>query len=823
MSNHDKIKPTHWDRSACVYVRQSTATQVQHNRESTQRQYQLVDRALALGWPKERVKVIDEDLARSGSGSVQRDGFTKMTADVALGQVGLILSIEVSRVARNNADWYRLLDLCGVTDTLIGDEDGLYHAGLFNDRLLLGLKGTMAEAELHVIRARLDGGIRNKAARGELRRGLPVGFVWGEQDGEVLLHPDEAVTGAIRTLFEKFAEAGSARQVWLWFRTEGLSFPLQSHGRSEIRWGTPTYTAIHHVLTNPVYAGAYTYGKTRQERYVDDAGRFRTRLRHLPRAQWAVLIPEHHAGFIDWNTYEMNQTRIQQNTHPRPHQAGGAVREGAALLQGLATCACCGRRLHIYYQGRNATPGYYCPNSNIANGRGQWCLRVGGACIDRAVGEAFLKAVTPAGMQAALQAEDLIETEQDRALAQWRLQVEQARYQTERAERRYRAVEPENRLVARTLEAEWEERLHERKTAEAELARREQRRPQRLTNEQRERLRLLGSDLNRVWAAPTTTDRDRKELLRSLLEEVNVAVNRAEARAHLALRWRGGLFSEIDVPLWHPRESAVRTEEETVEVVRRLAAHYPDAIIAGILNRQGRKTAYGLRFTVNRVGSLRRSWTIACFRPPPHPPEGEPVTVEKAAQILGVVPSTVHRWLNEGFIAGEQITLGAPWRIRIDEEVKAHFVERTPEGYVPRAQFLRQSLQLGRFPPLECPYRLMIHPGRPVVGGDSSPRREQGGRSAHFVDQAEPDSAFASVFQSPQPALGPHVRFHPRPPGADFSSLPNPLGYCRRSRSVRVFHALPSSCRPSLPGRYPLPRYYDGSDSPAAALRPSRT
>ncbi|MBU1984570.1 recombinase family protein, partial [bacterium] len=228
MSSSEKIKQTHLDRSAYVYVRQSTATQVQHNRESTRRQYNLADRASALGWPKERVKTIDEDLARSGSGDAERAGFTQMTADVAFGQVGLILSIEVSRVARNNADWYRLLDLCGVTDTLIGDEDGLYHPGLFNDRLLLGLKGTMAEAELHVIRARLDGGIRSKAARGELRRGLPVGLVWGDADGEVLFHPDQAVTGAIRTVFERFAELGSARQVWLWFRSEGLSFPLQS-------------------------------------------------------------------------------------------------------------------------------------------------------------------------------------------------------------------------------------------------------------------------------------------------------------------------------------------------------------------------------------------------------------------------------------------------------------------------------------------------------------------------------------------------------------------------------------------------------------------
>lgn len=683
MSSNSKIKSTHLDRNAYVYVRQSTATQVQHNRESTLRQYKLVDRAVDLGWQKEKVKIIDEDLARSGSSSVERDGFTKMTADVALGQVGLILSIEVSRVARNNADWYRLLDLCGVTDTLIGDEDGLYHAGLFNDRLLLGLKGTMAEAELHVIRARLDGGIRNKAARGELRRGLPVGFVWGEEDGEVLVHPDAAIAGAIRTVFEKFAELGSARQVWLWFRGEGLSFPMQTTGLREIRWVSPTYTTIHEILISPVYAGAYTYGKTRQERYVDETGRFRKRLRRLPQSEWAVLIPQHHEGFIDWNTYEMNQARLKQNIRPRPHQAGGAVREGAALLQGLATCASCGRRLKVYYQGRNSTPGYYCPSSNVTNGRGQWCMRVGGARLDKAVSVAFLEAVAPAGMQAALQAEEMIEAEHDSAMAQWRLQVEQARYQAERAERRYRSVEPENRLVARTLEAEWEKRLDELTAAEGELTRREHQRPQRLTEEQREGIHRLGADLSRAWEAPTTTDRDRKELLRALLEEVNIAVNRAEAQAHLTLRWRGGRFNEIDVAIWHPRDSIVRTDEDTVDLLRRLAAHYPDDTIAGIFNRQGRRTAYGLGFTAGRVGSLRHHWKIPRFRPPQHPPEGEPVPIEKAARVLGVVPSTVHRWLNEGFIAGEQTTPGAPWRIRIDEAVKAHFVESTPEGYVP--------------------------------------------------------------------------------------------------------------------------------------------
>ena len=272
MNDPSKIRASHLGRAAYVYLRQSTAAQVEHNRESTQRQYALAARATALGWPAQQVVVIDEDLGLSGAGIVERSGFARLTADVALGHVGIVLGLEVSRLARNNADWYRLLDLCGLTDTLIGDADGIYHPAMFNDRLLLGLKGTMSEAELHVLRARLLGGIRNKAARGELRRGLPVGFVWGEQDGEVCFHPDEAVCEAIRTVFARFAELGSVRRVWLWLRTEGLSFPMQTRYGGGVRWVDPSYIAVYHVLTNPVYAGAYAYGKSRHEVILDASG-----------------------------------------------------------------------------------------------------------------------------------------------------------------------------------------------------------------------------------------------------------------------------------------------------------------------------------------------------------------------------------------------------------------------------------------------------------------------------------------------------------------------------------------------------------------------
>jgi DNA invertase Pin-like site-specific DNA recombinase len=692
MSDNSKVTAAHLRRLALVYVRQSTTAQVEYNRESTERQYQLANRAAQLGWKHDQIKVVDQDLGVSGSGLIVRAGFTHMTAEVALGHVGIVLGLEVSRLARNNADWYRLLDLCGTTDTLIGDADGIYHPGLFNDRLVLGLKGTMSEAELHVLRARLNGGIRNKAARGELRRGLPIGFIWGEADGEVLLHPDEAVKGAIRAVFERFAEMGSARRVWLWFRQQGLRFPLQSSTLPEMRWVTPSYTKIHEVLTNPVYAGTYVYGKTRCEPYVDETGRVRKRMRHLPRSEWSVVIRDHHRGFIDWATFEANQSRLAQNTHPSPHQAGGAVREGAALLQGIAKCGSCGRNLRVYYRGRNSTPGYYCAGNTISNGRGERCLQIGGRQVDDAVAEAFLAELAPAGLDAALKAAEQLESDHDSVLAQFRREVERAEYEAQRAERRYRAVDPENRLVARGLEADWEERLRQLEAARAELTRREQQRPRALGPEERAAIRSLGNDLKSVWSAPTTTDRDRKELLRALLEEVIIGLQRDEFRAHLTMRWRGGAITQLDVPMPRFQPMGPRTDEDTISLLRRLAALYPDDVIAGIFNRQGRKTATGERFTANQVGSLRRYRKIPRFQPPAEPPQGHLATIRKAAQILALNTSTIHRWLSDGFIAGEQITPGAPWQIRITDELRSRIVEQAPPGYLP---MLETTIKLG--------------------------------------------------------------------------------------------------------------------------------
>ncbi len=690
MSERQKLTSSHLGRQAFVYLRQSSQQQLERNTESTARQYALVERAIELGFCREQVVVIDEDLGISGSGMSDRSGFARLAAEVALGHAGLVLGLEVSRLARNNVDWYRLLDLCGVTDTVIGDSDGLYHPGSFNDRLLLGLKGTMSEAELHVLRARLNGGIRNKAQRGELRKMLPVGLIWGEDDGEILLDPDEAIRGAIQTIFDRFAELGSVRQVWLWMRREGVKFPLRRWEHDELRWVTPTYHQIHSVLESPVYAGAYAFGKTRRERYVDEHGNTRQRLRRLPQAEWGVLIWEHHPGYIDKATYQANRERIAANTRPRAHEPGGAVREGVALLQGIAVCGRCGRKLKVHYQGKRGQqrPNYHCPASILVENRGSWCMRVGGMQIDQAVARALLAALTPAGVKAAIIAAEALEHDHDAALKQWRLQLEQARYRAEKAERRYRQVEPENRLVARGLERDWESALQELAKAEAELALRQRQHPRTLTEQEREGLLALGTDLRRVWSAPTTSDRDRKQLIRCLIDEVILNVERDQDRATVTIRWHGGALTELAVPL--PRhQPTIRTDEDTIELLKRLAVHYDDGTIAGILNRQGRRSATGERFTQIIVGGLRRYRNIPAYQPPTDPPDGELLPVAKAAEQLGVAPSTIHRWLHDGVIRGEQDTPGAPWRIRVNDQLRALFVDDAPPGYIPMFDAMR--------------------------------------------------------------------------------------------------------------------------------------
>ena len=622
-----KVTAAHLRRAAVVYVRQSTLAQVDRNRESTARQYDLVARAERLGWPRSAVRVIDDDLGVSGASTTGRSGFAELAAQVGLGQVGIVLSLECSRLARNNADWYRLLDLAGMTDTLIADADGVYHPGLFNDRLLLGMKGTMSEAELHILRARLDGGIRNKAARGELRRGLPVGLVWGEADGQIRWHPDEAVTGVIATIFDRFAVCGSVRGVWLWLREQGLRFPLQPAGYlrgEEITWVEPTYHAVHNVLTHPAYAGAYVFGKTRQRRHLGEDGVLRTSRRKLPQGEWEVLIPDHHRGFIDWDTYQANQARIGANTRPRAHQPGtGAVREGCALLQGLATCGTCGRKLAVYYDGpaqvhprlllhrhrpARRRPRHPAPARRRRRDRHRRGRRVPGRA-------AALRAAGLPGRRAAT-----------RGRPRHRARTVAPTGRAGPLPRRHRRAPLPGRRPGQPAGRPGSGNRVEHRAATAGRRRERARSPRdrapenpdpaRETGDPRPRRRprrgVVGGDHHRqgpqtAAAHPARRGRHRR-----------APRPRPGPRGPL-LRWKGGAITELSVPLKRNPPQRLRTDEDTIDLLRRLAAHYPDATIAGILNRQGRRTARGLSFTASRVQSLRHHWNIPCHQPSDRP------------------------------------------------------------------------------------------------------------------------------------------------------------------------------------------------------------
>jgi excisionase family DNA binding protein len=680
MSDLDKITEQHRRLRAIVYVRQSSPGQVQNNHESRALQYALRERAVELGWPVESVLVVDEDLARSGASTDGRLGFKELVAEVGLGRVGLILGIEVSRLARNNADWYQLLDLCTLTGTLVADSDGIYCPANFNDRMLLGLKGTLAEAELHLIRVRLDGGLRHKAARGELELSLPVGLDRGE-DGRIGLSADEQVRHAIGRVFELWRWLGSARQVVICLRDEDQRLPRRTVGQRRVRWMRASYRAVHAFLTNPAYAGAFVFGRTKQKREFNEQGRVRRRTVQLPIDEWSVCLPEHHPGYVSWQEYLATRERLRQNVRPRG-EGGGAAREGLALLQGIVRCGRCGRRMQVAYSGRaGRSPTYACVRAFHHHGAEHPCQSLGGQRLDDAVTAAFLEAVTPAGVRACTEAVGELERQHDERLHGQRLAVERAQFEAGRAERQFDACEPENRLVARTLERAWEQALSRLQSERRKLAELEARRPEPLTPAERQALARLARDLPRLWRADSTTARDRKELLRTLVGEVVVTVKDDPRRAEVEIVWEGGARTELQVPLIRRGGERHRTSEDTVELIRRLAAHTDDRQIAAILNKQGRRTGTGLPFSQSRVKYVRQQHGIPAA--PPADPDSGLVTIQQAARELGVSNATVYRWLSAGLLPGEQTTPHAPWRIRLTNESRTRFVPAVPDGYLP--------------------------------------------------------------------------------------------------------------------------------------------
>ncbi len=682
----------HLARRGLVYVRQSTIAQTRFNTESLERQYELVDRAVALGWPREAVRVIDADLGLSGAEATEREGFKAVVAEVALGEVGIVLGIEVSRLARNNSDWYQLLDLCSLCDTLIADADGVYDPADYSDRMLLGLKGQMSEAELHLLRGRLTAGIRHKAAKGELRLVLPAGLE-RDPDGSVVLSPDESQRKVIGEVFRRFEELGSARQVTVSLIDDGLSLPRRRSG-GRIEWCPASYQPVHGILTNPAYAGAFAYGRSRVERGGPASGHKR-QLRRLEPEEWRVLIKEHHESYISFEQYQANITRLRANG---PVPAGGAskaAREGSALLQGLVRCGRCGRMMQSTYRvsKRSADSARYrCqPKAGMVNGGVRCQSMMHARLVDAAVLGEVLRVLEPAALEASAQAIEAAQADDAGRLSVFVTAVERARFEAERARRQFDAIEPENRLVARSLEAAWEKRLVALHHAEAALEAQRERRPPKLLTEELDWLKNAGADLEAVLAAPTTTNRDRKALIRTLVTEVGLTADPETRKAAVVIVWRGGERSTLAVEMQRPGANYRVAAEETIDLVRRLALLYGDTMIATILARQRRSTVTGLPFTRQRVADLRRANDIPPFSPPSDttPGHDEVVSVNTAASELGVSPETIYRWLASGFIAGEQVTGGAPWRIRIDEAVRSKVTEQAPEGWLPLADAAR--------------------------------------------------------------------------------------------------------------------------------------
>jgi len=660
-----KIAPQHQQRQALVYVRQSTTKQLAVNQESTRRQYQLAERAQALGWPAPRVAVIDDDLGLSGVGSQARAGFQRLVSAVGLGAVGAIFVTEVSRLSRLNSDWHRVIELCAVFDTLIADEDGIYDPADPNDRLVLGLKGTLFSAELHILRARMRGGLLNKARRGELALRLPVGYR-RLPDGTVVLEPDEAVRGVLATVFAQFAQLGSARAVQRYLQGHGLQMPRHLQAGPDagrIRWVAPTYQMVQMVLHSPVYAGLFVYGRRREVVAPGDPPQ--KTLHRVPVDEWAIVVPGVYPAYLTEEQYRANRRRLCDNQYNFVMRRRGAVREGPGLLVGLLVCGRCGGRLTPTYSA--AHHAYVCRRAKVTYDA-PTCQSFPQRDLDQLVADTFLAAVRPAALETLLAALAAHEAERQAVARHWEQRLERARYEAARAQRQYDACEPENRLVARTLETRWNEALAAGAQIEQEyaVARRDALAP--LTPAEQAAARALASDLPAVWHAPTTTAADRKRLLRLVVHEVTVTVAPDGRAAAVAIRWSGGATTAHTVTR-PPRGWHCTTAAATVARLRELAQQLPDHRIADRLNAEGVRTQTGKPWTHQRVASIRHQHAIptAC----PVDTEARAVRgdglmpVALAAERLGISRSLVHVWVGLGALVGEQRVVASKRWVRL--------------------------------------------------------------------------------------------------------------------------------------------------------------
>ena len=603
-----KITEQHQRKPAYVYVRQSTPGQVRHHQESTQRQYALKDRALELGWSESAIRVLDRDLGHSAQ-LAGREDFKTLVAEVSMGQVGAVFALEASRLARSNVDWHRLLQLCAFTDTLVIDADGCYNPGDFNDGLLLGLKGTMAQAELHFLRARLQGGKLNKAKRGELRVPLPVGLCYDAR-GQVVVDADDEVRGAVALIFRLFQETGSAHAVLQWFVAHQLIFPKRRHGgvrHGELEWGELTYGRTLEVLKNPSYAGAYAFGRHQYRRELTADAEVRCHVKTAERSQWRVLLVQHHDGYVEWEQFERNQLRLEKNrTSAKTMVPGGAVREGAALLQGLLMCGKCGRRFGVRYSGTGGIyPTYLCGSHHRAGRSTKDCMSVRCEPLDTSVAQQVLDALQPGELELAVGVLENLQGRDQVLMHQWKMRVERAEYEADLAERRYREADPGNRLVTSTVERWWNEALLRVEDLKRQYTQVQHRTARVVTAEQKTQVMALARELPRLWNAPSTSAKDRKRMLRLLIKDITVEKCLAPKQVELHIRWHGGAYSNVPVDVPLPLADRVRCAQSTVARVTALAFSMSDEQIARQLNQDGITSTQGKAFSDSMVRWIR--------------------------------------------------------------------------------------------------------------------------------------------------------------------------------------------------------------------------
>ncbi len=645
-SMDQKVRASHLKRQAYCYVRQSTLKQVFENTESTKRQYALRERAMALGWPVVQIVTIDSDLGETAASLADRDGFQKLMTEVSLGRVGLVMGLEVSRLARNNADWARLLEICAITDTLILDEDGIYDPTNFNDRLLLNMKGTFSEVELHVLKSRLRGGALNKARRGEFKTRLPTGFVYDDNDN-VIMDPDKQVQQTFRLFFDIFQRTGSAFSTVKAFGKDDMKFPLRSYSnpnKGDLQWQRLTYSRALMILKNPRYAGAYYYGRHRSQKNVDGS----TTFFQVPQDEWIVLIKDAYAGYITWEQYEENMRRIRQNAVAYNNiDRKTPPREGPCLLQGLAVCGKCGQRMTIRYKYRRKgriDPAYLCQRNRIERYEDS-CQYIPGAGVDEAISRLIIESVTPLTLEVALEVQRELQIRFNEADKLRKQQVQRVEYEANLARRRFMQVDPDNRLVADTLEAEWNEKLRNLQEAKDYYEKHRQLDSVKLKNDQQKQILNLTRDFPKLWKNPKTPPREKKRMIRFLIEDVTM-IKGEEITLHL--RFKGGAKKTLKIPLPPKGWQHALTDPKIVKLIDELLDSHNYSEIATILNERGHKSGTGLQFDRKIVTGIRRSYNLrtryARLR------NTGKLTVAEVANLLGVSIQTVRRWGKEKII-----------------------------------------------------------------------------------------------------------------------------------------------------------------------------